>query len=99
MLQRLGAAEAVMDNMRQVEKFSTWHWTIVYLSETPQWHGEGVIVETDGSRSTVLIPDIGMETHIHSQLSLPLNAHVPIVLTSSNVPELRASFRIDESGV
>jgi exoribonuclease-2 len=97
MLQRLGAAEAVMDNMRQVEKVSNWHWTMVYLSETPQWHGEGVIVETDGSRSTILIPDIGLETHLNSQHSLPLNTRVPIVLVSSNVPELRASFRIDES--
>jgi exoribonuclease-2 len=99
MLQRLGAAEAVMDNMRPVEKLSNWHWTMVYLSETPQWHGEGVIVETDGSRSTVLIPNIGLETHLHSQHSLPLNTRVPIVLVESNVPELWASFRIDESAL
>ena len=96
MLQRLGAAEAVMDNMRQVEKLSNWHWTMVYLSETPQWHGEGVIVETDGPYNTALIPDIGLETHLHSRRSLPLNTHVPVVLVASNVPELRASFRIDE---
>ena len=96
MLQRLGAAEAVMDNMRQVERLSNLHWTIVYLSETPQWHGEGVIAETDGPRITVLIPDIGMETHLYCQRSLPLNTRVPIVLVESNVPELRASFRIDD---
>ena len=95
-LQRLGAAEAVTSNMRQVERLSNQHWTMVYLSETPQWHGEGVIVETDGPRSTALIPDIGLETHLHCQHSLPLNTRVPIVLGESNIPELRAFFRIDD---
>ena len=82
--------------MRQVETLSNQHWTIVYLSETPKWHGEGVIVETDGLHSTALIPNIGLETHLHCQRSLPLNTRVPIVLGGSNVPELRASFRIDD---
>ena len=96
MLQRLGAAEAVTSNMRQVERLSNLHWTMVYLSETPQWHGEGVIVETDGPHYTALIPNIGLETHLHCQRSLPLNTRVPIVLGVSNVPELRAFFRIDD---
>jgi exoribonuclease-2 len=94
MLQRLGAAEAVTSNMRQLERLSNQHWTMVYLSETPQWHGEGVIVETDGPHSTALIPNIGLETHLHCQRSLPLNTRVPIVLGVVNVPELRAFFRI-----
>jgi len=95
-LLRLGTAEAVMNTMRQVERLSNRHWTIVYLSETPQWHGEGVIVETDGRRSTVLIPDIGLETHLHYQRSLLLNTRVPIMLEGSNISELSAFFRIDD---
>ena len=93
-LKRLGAAEAVMNNMRQAERLSNQHWTMVYLSETPQWQGEGVIVETDGPHCTVLIPGIGLETHLHGQPGLPLNAVVPMVLSGSNIPELRAFFRI-----
>ena len=96
MLQRLGAAEAVTSNMRQLERLSNQHWTMVYLSETPQWHGEGVIVETNGPHSIALIPNIGLETHLHCQRSLPLNTQVPIVLGVVNVPELRAVFRIDD---
>ncbi|MFC2035084.1 ribonuclease catalytic domain-containing protein [Chloroflexota bacterium] len=96
MLQRLGAAEAVISNMRQVERLSNQHWTVVYLSETPQWHGEGVIVETDGPHSTALIPNIGLEIHLNCRRSLPLNTRVPIVLGASNVPELSAFFRIDD---
>jgi exoribonuclease II len=95
-LQRLGAADTVARSMRQVERLSNQHWTMVYLAETPQWRGEGIIVETDGTQSTVLIPDIGLETHLHCQHSLPLNTRVPIVLGGSNIPELRAFFRIED---
>jgi exoribonuclease-2 len=95
-VKRLGAAEAVTSNMRQLERLSNQHWTMVYLSETPQWHGEGVIVETDGPHSIALIPNIGLETHLHCQRSMPLNARVPIVLGVSNIPELKAFFRIDD---
>ncbi len=95
MLQRLGAAEEVASNVHQVERLSKLHWTMVWLSETPQWRGQATIVEMDGRRATVLIPDIGLETHVYCQRSLPLNARVPIVLESANIPELRAFFRID----
>jgi exoribonuclease-2 len=96
MIQRLGAAEIATNSIRQVERLSDKHWTMVYLAEAPQWHGEGVIVDADGHYYTVLIPDIGLETHLYCQVSLPLNTRVPIVLVESNVPELRALFRIDD---
>ena len=90
---------SVMNNLRQVERLSNQHWTMVYLSEMQHWRGEGVIVETDGHRSTALIPDIGLETRLNCQSSLPLNTRVPIVLGGLNIPELRAFFRIDEGPV
>jgi exoribonuclease-2 len=96
MLQRLGSTEVITSNMRQAERLSNWHWTMIYLSETPHWRGEGVIVETDGSRCTVIIPDIGLETHLRCQPGIPLNTRVPIVLEEANIPELRAFFRIDD---
>jgi exoribonuclease-2 len=97
MLQKLGASEAGTSNARQAEKFSNLHWTMVYLAETPEWRGEAVIVETDGTRSTALIPTLGLETHLHCQISLPLNKSVPIAMGALNVAELRASFRIEMS--
>jgi exoribonuclease-2 len=95
-LQRLGAAEQVANNLRRVERLSNQHWTMVYLSKTTNWQGEGVIVETEGTRITALIPEIGLETHLHCRSSVPLNARVPIVLGAANIPELSAFFRIDD---
>jgi exoribonuclease II len=96
MLQRLGSAEEVMNNIRKAERQSNQHWTLVYLAETPHWQGEGIIVEADGPYCIALIPDIGLETHLHCQRSLTLNTSVPVMLGELNIPELRAFFRIDE---
>jgi exoribonuclease II len=96
LLQRLGAAETATSTVHQVERLSNLHWTMVYLSETPDWQGEGVIVELDGPHCTALLPNIGLETHMYCQRGLPLNVRVPVVLESANIPELRGFFRIDD---
>jgi exoribonuclease II len=95
-LQRLASADTIIRNMRQVERLSNQHWTMVYLTETPKWRGEGVIVETDGPQSTALIADIGLEIHLHCPSSLPLNTRVPVALGEVKVPELRAFFRMED---
>jgi len=95
-LQRIGAVEAVTSNIRKLESLSNRHWTMVYLSETPQWRGEGIIVETDGPYSTALITNLGLETRLHCKHCLPLNTCVPIMLGALNIPELSAFFRIDD---
>ena len=95
-LQRIGAVEAVTSNIRKLESLSNRHWTMVYLAETPQWRGEGIIVETDGPYSTALITNLGLETRLHCKHCLPLNTCVPIMLGASNIPELSAFFRIDD---
>ena len=94
-VQRLGAAEEVMNNLRQVERLSNQHWTTVYLAETPQWRGQAVIVEIEGNRATALVPGLGMETRLHCPSSLPLNTSVPIVVAGANVPELSSYFRVE----
>jgi len=85
-----------VNSLRQVEKLSNQHWTMVYLAETPHWQGEAVIVETGDNHCTALIPDINLETRVHCRHILPLNTFIQVVLAEANVPELRAFFRINE---
>jgi len=94
-LERLGAAEAVISSLRQAERLSCQHWTLVYLSEHPEWRGEGILVEKDGSQGTVLIPDLGLETRLYFRQDSSLNSRVPLVLGDLNIAELKAYFRID----
>jgi exoribonuclease-2 len=94
MLARVGAAEAVTGVVRQAEMLASRHWTLVYLLEHPDWHGEGILVEKRDRRGTVLIPELGLEVRVHVRQDLPLNSPIPLALSGVNLAELEAHFRI-----
>jgi exoribonuclease-2 len=93
-LQRIGAVEAVTGAVRQAEWQSRRHWTLVYLLQHPDWHGEGVLVEKHASRGTVLIPDLDLESRVHLREDLPLDSVVPLTLRGINLPQLEAHFQV-----
>ncbi|RME77593.1 MAG: RNB domain-containing ribonuclease, partial [Chloroflexi bacterium] len=44
-LERVGMAESVTGSVRQVERLSNKHWTLVYLQRLGSWQGEAVLVD------------------------------------------------------
>lgn len=95
-LERIGAVEAVMDNVRRAELLSEKHWTLVYLLQHPDWRGEGILVEKRGSQAVVIIPSLALETRVFLKRDLPLDHALPLALVSVNLPQLEAAFRVDE---
>jgi exoribonuclease-2 len=94
MLERVGAAEALMGSIRQGERLSRKHWTLVYLLGHPDWTGEGVLVEKVSTSGTVLIPELDLEPQVHLREDLRLNNAVTLVLSGVDLPELDALFRV-----
>ena len=95
MLERLGAAEAVMGSVTQAERLSRRHWTLVYLCQDPEWSGQGVLVDVRDRTGTVLIPELAFETRIHLKENLELNSTLQLTCRGVNLPELEAYFQID----
>ncbi|GAB4148671.1 MAG: RNB domain-containing ribonuclease [Candidatus Promineifilaceae bacterium] len=93
LMARVGVAEAISGSVRQVERLSNQHWTLVYFLQNPDWEGEGVVVEKNGARSTLLIPELAWESQVYLRHELPLNARVRLAVTGVNLPELTAYFR------
>ena len=93
-LERVGAAESVTQNRVQAERLSRRHWTLVYLLAHPDWRGDGVVVEKRGPRTTVLIPDLGLEPVLTLRDNPELNTVLPLALTGVLLPDLEAHFRI-----
>jgi exoribonuclease-2 len=93
-LERVGAAEAVTGNVRQAELLAYRHWTMVYLVQHPDWHGEGILVEKRERRGVVLLPELGLETRLPVPDTLALNAPVSLALNGVNIAELDAHFRV-----
>jgi exoribonuclease-2 len=94
-LERVGAAESMTGSVRQAERLSNKHWTLVYLLQHPDWRGQGVVVDKQRSRATVLIPELDLITYLHLREDLPLNAELLLKLIDVNLPELEGYFQVD----
>lgn len=93
-LARVGAAEAVTDNLRRCERLARQHWTLVYLLQHPGWQGEGILVEQTAQRGTILLPQLAWEARVHLRSAPALNSRIPVILSEVNLPALEAFFQL-----
>ena len=89
---RISAAEAAASTAGAAERASRAHWMAVYLSlkEASLW--EGVVLDRKGSRGTVIIPALGVETQVNLRGTEEPNDKVNLSLLSVKIPEGEAIF-------
>ncbi len=90
-LERVGAAEAVADLVREGERKSRLHWTLVYLLEEG-YEGPGVLVERRGGQGVFFLPELGLTATIALPQDLPLNAKVRLRFLEADLAGLEARF-------
>ena len=93
-IERIGAIEA-LGNLRQAERLSNKHWTLVYLLQNPNWEGEGVLVEKQGKRAIVLIPALDLEIRPRLPGNLALNSYIHLRHPKVNLAALDVHFAVD----
>ena len=91
-LERVALAEAVRGDVRQAERLSRRHWTLVYLLEHPRWTGEGIVVAQDPPWVTVVLPALGLEERVHARGEVPLNAAVQVQVRQVILPERKVQL-------
>jgi exoribonuclease-2 len=94
LFERLGANEALLAANSTAENLARRHWTLVYLLQNPEWQGEGVIVEVNGPRAIVLVPELALEAPLHLRQELPLDTRLTLAVQSINLPELEVRFNV-----
>ena len=94
-LERIGTADAISGMVRQTERLSNKHWSLVYLLERPGWRGKGILVDKRDRRGIVLVEELGLETQIHLSTDLPLNSTLSLVLSGIDLPRLEAHFQVE----
>jgi exoribonuclease-2 len=95
-LQRASEAETASAAVRRAERLSNQHWKLVYLRHHPDWRGEGIIVEKDEHRATVLIPELALDARIRLRSDHSLNDRVQLTPREIDLPELACYFRVRE---
>jgi exoribonuclease-2 len=92
--ERIGASDAVTGAIRRAERLSNTHWKMIYLQQHPKWQGEGVVVEQDERRATVIIPELALETRLRLREKPELDERLQLVLREVDLPELSARFAL-----
>jgi len=94
--ERMGAASAVTGSVRKAERFSNLHWKLIYLKRNPKWQGEGVVVDMQDRRATIIISALAMETKLRLPESVALDTRLKLELTGVDLPDLTARFHVFE---
>ncbi|MCP4409472.1 MAG: RNB domain-containing ribonuclease [Gammaproteobacteria bacterium] len=92
-MMRVGSAEAIIWKIRRADRLSITHWKLVYLKHHPQWCGRGIVVERRGPRTTVLIPELGLDVNVSIAGSIKNNSEIDLAVEKIDLPTLSAYFR------
>lgn len=93
-MERSAEGSTGMRGMRMTERLSNQHWKLVYLLQNPGWSGEGIVVDRNGTRNQVAIPELDLETEIYGRTDLDLDSTVQLTLSEVNLPQLESRFQL-----
>ena len=93
-MERSAEASNSVRPLRTTERLSNQHWKLVYLLRNPEWTGEGIVVEKNGARNLVVIPELDLETEVYGRPDLVLNAPIQLTLSEVNLPMLETRFQV-----
>lgn len=93
---RAGEADQSGIAVRRTERQSNQHWKLVYLSRAKAWKGEAVVVEHGERKTTVIIPELALETRVRAKQDLALNQRVGLSVAEVDLPDLEGRFRITD---
>ena len=92
MLERIAAGDAAAGASVKAERKSNLHWTLVYLTQNPQWEGDAVVVELKGKQALCLIPSLAQETLLTPSRTVALNDTIKVRVGNIDIPTLSVNF-------
>jgi len=92
MLERIAAGDSASRGCTLAERSSNLHWILVYLGRNPDWTGDAVVVEHNGSTATIMVSELAQESKIRVETDVELNSVIRVRAGNINIPELTLSF-------
>lgn len=86
-----------MGALRRSERLANQHFKLVYLRRGGAWDGEGVVVERQGPKGRVLLPDLGMEATLVLPREAAVGDRVKLECQGVDLPNLEPHLRVQES--
>ncbi len=89
----IGITNASMPDIGKTIRLSNDHYKCLYLMQTPQWQGEGVVVDTRGDKALFMIPELGMMTQIKFKSLPALDEKIQLQVGNINLVECLVNFK------
>ena len=94
---RLTRADEAGVKRHKLEKYANEYFLLHYLKRHPQWEGRGTVVEKQGERLTVLIPEFAYCCKSRFNGNLRVNDEVALEYNASDPVELKVSLQIKKN--
>lgn len=98
LVERIGQADEAALAARKAERQSNQHWTLLYLKQYKQqhgnWRGEAVVVMQEERKTAVILPDLALEPKLRKNDKLALDQSIQVEARSINLTDLRATFHV-----
>lgn len=92
MLTRIAQGDSASRECTFAERESNMHWMLVHLSLHPDWTGDAILVEKNGTQGTILIPEFAQESKITLSGDSGLGDTIRVRCGNINIPEQTISF-------
>ena len=91
--QRITQVNAVISRVNKATRQSIEHFKCLFLKQTNNWRGKGIIVDLNGNKATLLIPEIAMITQLKLKSKAQLEDEIELRAVSINLENRSIDFK------
>jgi len=91
--QRITQVNAVISRVNKATRQSIEHFKCLFLKQNNNWRGKGIIVDLNGNKATILIPDIAMMTKLKFKSKAQLEDEIELRAVSINLENRLIDFK------
>ena len=91
--QRITQVNAVISRVNKATRESIEHFKCLFLKQNNKWRGKGIIVDLNGNKATVLIPEIAMITQLKLKSKAQLEDEIELKVASINLEKRSIDFK------
>jgi exoribonuclease-2 len=93
MLERISAGDESAIASKKAERKSNMHWTLVYLTQNPDWEAEAVCIEQMKNQCRFMIPSLAQQTILNVSKPIELNETIRVKVAKIDIPTLEIVYR------
>ncbi|MEA3333867.1 MAG: RNB domain-containing ribonuclease [Pseudomonadota bacterium] len=90
---RIAAVNSTSSRIKQTERLSNRHWTLIFLQQHPDWQGLAIVVAEWGRKSLLLIPELALEIEQTITGNQAPGTHLQLFSPRVNLPYLEVFFQ------